>query len=316
MKKQVKQAKQVKPGVPGLIAGTLVALPDGKFKAMRMGRKGNLVLTHAGPHPVTGLFKHKKKQAKQVKQGVPAPAKKESPVFSLLDVLRDAPSTFDVKSLILAGADVHERSEEGMTPLSMAAVRGLSSFIYILRAAGADPNVKDNVGMTPLHWAANRGHVETVRILLSLGADVNAKTKTGSTPLHIATPECFSLLEAAQKQAKQDVNAKNPNNGWTPLHQAVKVGSLSEVQRLIADSFQVKDALNGVLADQTLSLEGKCTAALVEASASLFTAITKLRQARDYADAVESLVILPLIEQAKEVIQKVEALTAARRSNH
>jgi hypothetical protein len=82
------------------------------------------------------------------------------------------------------------------------------------------------------------------------------------------------------------------------------------------DSFQVKDALNGVLADQTLSLEGKCTAALVEASASLFTAITKLRQARDYADAVESLIILPLVVQAKEVIQKVEALTAARRSNH
>jgi len=264
MKKQVKQVKQ---GVPGLIAGTLVALPDGKFKTIEDVRKGDLVLTHAGPRPVTGLFKHKKKQAKQVKQGVPAPAKKESPVFSLLDVLRDAPSTFDVKSLILAGADVHERSEEGMRPLSMAAVRGLSSFIPILITAGAYVNAKDNVGMTPLHWAANRGHVEAVRILLSLGADVKAKTKNGSTPLHIATPECFSLLEAAQKKSQEKPQ------------------------------------------------EGKCTAALVEASHSLFTATSKMLKANLDAHAVESLVILPLIEQAKEVERKVEALIAARRSD-
>jgi ankyrin repeat protein len=167
--------------------------------------------------------------------------------------------------------------------------------------AKPDVNAKNPNGWTPLHQAVKAGKLSEVQRLIQAGADVNAKNPNGWTPLHMAVEEGLIEITLELRKAGADPNIKD-RDGNRPSD--------------YTDSFQVKDALNGVLADQTLSLEGKCTAALVEASASLFTAITKLRQARDYADAVESLIILPLTEQSKEMIQKVEALIAARRSNH
>jgi ankyrin repeat protein len=47
-------------------------------------------------------------------------------------------------------------------------------------------NAKSDDGWTPLHLAAARGHKEIVEQLIAKGADVNAKTDDGKTTLDLA----------------------------------------------------------------------------------------------------------------------------------
>ena len=46
--------------------------------------------------------------------------------------------------------------------------------------------VKTNDGETPLHLAAEYGNEQTVSILINHNATINAKIKDGKTPLHLA----------------------------------------------------------------------------------------------------------------------------------
>jgi ankyrin repeat protein len=56
----------------------------------------------------------------------------------------------------------------------------------MLVANGADIDARTNDGWTPLHVAANEGREEPVQFLLENKADINAKTSRGWTPLHLA----------------------------------------------------------------------------------------------------------------------------------
>ena len=50
-------------------------------------------------------------------------------------------------------------------------------------AAGTDVDAKTEQGLTPLHVAAIEGHKEILKLLIAKGAEVNAKDKRGRTPL-------------------------------------------------------------------------------------------------------------------------------------
>ena len=67
-----------------------------------------------------------------------------------------------------------------------------------LLAHGADANAKSDDGWTPLSMAADGGQMEAARVLLAHGADVNAGTQAGLTPLKLAfltsNPELADLL--------------------------------------------------------------------------------------------------------------------------
>ena len=101
-----------------------------------------------------------------------------------------------VQDLIERGADVGAKSDEGHTPLHLAAARNDLELAKLLIDRGADVNVEDEDGWTPLHLASYKDNIEIVKLLLDAGADVEAKDNHGMTPFDLAeSDEMEDLLE-------------------------------------------------------------------------------------------------------------------------
>jgi ankyrin repeat protein len=146
------------------------------------------------------------------------------------------------RALIARGADVNVRitkpitdgyrsfwTQNGATPLLMAAKGADAEMMRLLVAHGADPSLTNALGTTPLMAAAgvemfnpnedsgtNEEALEAVKVALDLGADVNQANKQGDAPLHGAAwrgaNEIIQLL--VERGAKLDARNKR---GMTPL---------------------------------------------------------------------------------------------------
>ena len=160
---------------------------------------------------------------------------------------------FLLKALLDAGADVNAEDNFGRTPLFTAGSRSTRALLN----AGADVNAEDNFGRTPLFTAVqerefdreNRVELDRVRVLLNAGSDVNAEDYEGNTPLHVAVGvgRSFAMGENVGMirlllNAGADINTNN--DGWTPLHVAVRRGDL-EVTRLFLNAGAYVNARNG-----------------------------------------------------------------------
>ena len=107
-----------------------------------------------------------------------------------------------IQTLLDASADPHLTTDDGTTPLMMAAGLGRATHITkqpraaraqnaeeavtVLLAAGADVNASNEADFTALHGAAYRGLNEVVQILVENGADINARDFRGRTPFRLA----------------------------------------------------------------------------------------------------------------------------------
>jgi ankyrin repeat protein len=117
--------------------------------------------------------------------------------------MRPVENTTDViKALLAAGANVHLPSDDGTTPLMVAAGLGRSTFqpglqrgnrstgaeeaVNVLLDAGADINAVNEADFTALHGAAFRGLNEVVEILVRRGAYIDARDYRGRTPYRLA----------------------------------------------------------------------------------------------------------------------------------
>jgi ankyrin repeat protein len=106
--------------------------------------------------------------------------------------------------------------------------------------AGADVNGVSVEGLYPIHYAVNSEMPRMVRFLIENKADVNAReTEGGYTPLHLVCRKNFNMaknrLEIAVIliAAGADVNAVD-DSGTTSLHMAV-TGGLEELARLLIE---------------------------------------------------------------------------------
>jgi uncharacterized protein len=91
-----------------------------------------------------------------------------------------------VELLLTKGADPNATSNQGLTPLQEAAMRGQRDAAEMLLAKGANMNAADDKGETALLWALLMGHMDLARFLINANADVNAKTNQGVSPLLVA----------------------------------------------------------------------------------------------------------------------------------
>ena len=78
------------------------------------------------------------------------------------------------------------RTDQGSTPLHLAATNPDLSAIKALLAAGANTNARDIDGLTPLHMAAYTQNARHAQLLLEKGADPYAKTNAGRDPTSLA----------------------------------------------------------------------------------------------------------------------------------
>ncbi len=89
--------------------------------------------------------------------------------------------------LILAGADVNAKDENGKTALRIASSNGCKEIVQMLIKAGANVNAKDENGQTALIWSSLKGHKEIVQILIEAGTNINATDIFGRTALMYAS---------------------------------------------------------------------------------------------------------------------------------
>ncbi len=97
--------------------------------------------------------------------------------------------TEEVKTLVLQGIGVDERSNNQETALHCASFHGHADVARILLSAGANVNAQEQGGLSSLHLAAYQGKTDVVEVLLENGADVFHQTPDKQLPIYAATQE-------------------------------------------------------------------------------------------------------------------------------
>ena len=118
------------------------------------------------------------------------------------------------------------------TALHLAAAKGLDKVVDMLLAAGAKLDVTDQEGWTPLHDAVTYpgSEVDAATSIVrkfcgGMSHDrsfIDRQNMDGETALHMAARFGHQHAVTALLQFKPDLEIRD-NDGWIPLHSAVKV---------------------------------------------------------------------------------------------
>eukprot|EP00960_Hanusia_phi_P032876 750113-Hanusia_phi.AAC.7 len=117
--------------------------------------------------------------------------------------------------LLSARADVCSKTQQGLTPLHLAAADGRVSTASKLLAHGAKGDARGAGGETPLHVAAKNGHDGMVSLLIRMGASMRMACDEGRTGLHHAVTSGHLPTVAAVYQASPDMLRAKDSNGRT-----------------------------------------------------------------------------------------------------
>ncbi|KAL1842300.1 hypothetical protein VTJ49DRAFT_5581 [Mycothermus thermophilus] len=114
-----------------------------------------------------------------------------------------------IERLITAGANIHQRDEDGMTPLHITAYSNSSDALSLLYEMGADPDTCDVDGETPLMTAIAYNAHDALRTLLEIEADHLRRDCNGSSFLDFTAE--YADVETMRTLARSnlDISAWN-----------------------------------------------------------------------------------------------------------
>lgn len=137
--------------------------------------------------------------------------------------------------LLSAGADPSHSAFSGRQLAHCAAREGNIAVLQVLLEyrSSACLNERDLYGLTALHHACFTNQLETIQFLLCHGADATAEGVDGFLALHVAARSGCAQSVAMQLAAHPSLVNVQENNGNTPLHHAMLVGSADVAMVLI-----------------------------------------------------------------------------------
>lgn len=133
--------------------------------------------------------------------------------------------------------DVNTVDSEGLTLLSWAIVKPapFEAIDALLCSPRVDVNLTNSEGASPLHLAVFHKRADVVERLLSRQEiRVNAVNAYGVAALHLAAKGELPILQNLLRHPDIDVNISFPRGRQTPLHTAVKKGSVVNVRELLS----------------------------------------------------------------------------------
>ena len=137
-----------------------------------------------------------------------------------------------INTLLDAGADLNLTTDDGTTPLMVAAGLGISTHhpgeprglrsavgeeaVKALLAAGSDINAVNEADFTALHGAAFRGLNEIVELLVARGAEIDARDFRGRTPYRLAEGSKQSFQFQSWPETADLLRSSNNNREKPP----------------------------------------------------------------------------------------------------
>ena len=142
------------------------------------------------------------------------------------------------KLLLEGGAEVNVRMRESrLTPLHMAARRGLEGHVELYLKHGADVLATNQEGETPLNAACSGAerpsesgrYLRVVQALLDAGADPRTAGRKQHTPLHNACANCCPRIVDVLLQHGAKADVEN-GAGYTPMDCLLQVADKGWVE--------------------------------------------------------------------------------------
>lgn len=147
----------------------------------------------------------------------------------MLNASRDG-NTVEMKRLLANGSDPNTSDAFNNTPLSIAAHFGQVAAAKLLLNKGAIIN-GINGQMRPLQCAIYSGHRNTAMFLLAENADPNLTDEYGMSSLSIAAQKGDAKMVESLLNAGAEIEHTD-NQGWRPLHVALRSTGVSDADRL------------------------------------------------------------------------------------
>ena len=163
---------------------------------------------------------------------------------------------------------INTNSDNGVTPLMIAAREGRLNVVTVLIKEGVDVSLPDYDGRTALHFAAgsSENSCEILSCLIENGADINKGRNDNQTPLMVAAENGHVSVATFLIEHGADVDLQD-NDGKTALHHAFHGSDVS---------CEILSCLIGIGADVNARTNNTGTPLMIAAEKGHINAVTSL----------------------------------------
>lgn len=160
---------------------------------------------------------------------------------SLIEHYQESPQSLQVDGLRLTvpvkgEMPPHDSLRHGRTNLlHRATTQGNLTVVLALLKSGYRHEAKNQDGQTAVHLVSIAGKDDILRELLDHEANVNSRDTAGYTPLHYACQNNYpTSVRLLVQSGGANIQARNTQNNWVPLHEAAHCGHVDVVRVLLS----------------------------------------------------------------------------------